>query len=176
MHLLKEPLTSVRVFMRGPVFNREDESMCFELPYRYSPFTIASLKGVLEVRHGEEVSYMFAPLLAAEKGILIEEVKGDSTTYHNLLEISLKGEREEVIVKATVTEEGKQRIISINGYSVDFIPEGIVIIFNNHDRPGVIGKDRNITREFRFQYSEFHPWKKEMAVVLPLEFFLLTMR
>lgn len=140
MHLLKEPLISVRVFMRGPVFNREDESMCFELPYRYSPFTIASLKGALEVHHGDEVSYMFAPLLAAEKGIFIEEIKGDSTTYHNLLEISLKGEREEVIVKATVTEEGKQRIISINGYPVDFIPEGIVIIFNNHDRPGVIGK------------------------------------
>lgn len=140
MHLLKEPLCSVKVVMRGPVFQKDDENMCFELPYRYSPFTIACLKGALEVRHGDEVSYMFAPLLAAEKGIGIEEVRGDSTSYKNLLEISLRGEREEVVVRSTVTEEGKERIIGINGYSVEFVPDGLVMIFKNHDRPGVIGK------------------------------------
>jgi len=125
--------------MRGPIFKKDNE-MCFELPYHYSPFTIAALKGLLEVRHGQEISYMFAPLLASEKGIAVEEVKSESGTYKNLIEVSLKGEREEVIVKATVTEEGKQRIISINGYPVEFVPEGLVMIFNNHDRPGVIGK------------------------------------
>ena len=139
VHLLRERLNSVRVSMKGPVF-KKDHEMCFELPYHYSPFTIAALKGLLEVRHGEEISYMFAPLLAYEKGIAVEEVKGESGTYKNLIEIALKGEREEIVVKATVTEEGKQRIISINGYPVEFVPDGLVMIFNNHDRPGVIGK------------------------------------
>lgn len=140
MNLLRGRLDSVRVVMKGPVFNMEEERMCFELPYHYSPFTIAALKGVLEVRHGDEVSYMLAPLLADEKGIEIEEVRGESSAYRNLFEICLKGEREEISVRSTVTEEGKQRIISINGYAVEFIPEGLVMIFNNHDRPGVIGR------------------------------------
>ena len=41
----------------------------------------------------------------------------------------------------TITEEGRQRVVNIDGYWIDFVPEGVVLLFNNHDRPGKgIGK------------------------------------
>ena len=44
------------------------------------------------------------------------------------------------IKAALVTEEGKMRIVEVNGYWIDFVPQGAVLLFNNFDRPGVIGK------------------------------------
>ena len=139
-NMLGQPVTKMKVLMRGPVFRRDNCSVCFELPYKYSPFTIASLKGLLEVYHGRELTYMSAPLIAMERGLDVEELMGESRTYENLLEIVVEGEKEDVTFRATVTEEGKKRILSINGYPVDFVPESVLLIFQNHDRPGVIGK------------------------------------
>lgn len=31
-------------------------------------------------------------------------------------------------------------MVNIGGYWIEFIPEGTVLLFSNHDRPGVIGK------------------------------------
>lgn len=32
------------------------------------------------------------------------------------------------------------RIVEINGFWIDFVPQGAVLLFSNYDRPGVIGR------------------------------------
>ena len=141
-NLLREPVREIKVALRGPLFTCGDEPVCFEVPYHYSPFTVAGLKGMLEFSHGPEVNYMSAPLLAEDKGIAVEETRADGGTYRNLLELSItsSGGRETVTVCGTVTEEGRQRVVKLDGYPIEFVPEGVVLLFSNHDRPGVIGK------------------------------------
>lgn len=140
---------------RGDLF--DDESiLCFENPCRYSAYTVAALKGILEVRHGPETSYMAAPLLAEEKGFRVEEGKGPATTYRNVIELELAGERQDAVrITATVTEEGKHRIVNINGYWIDCIPGGNLIVFQNHDRPGVIGKVGSLLGELGINIASF---------------------
>ncbi|MDT8285103.1 MAG: ACT domain-containing protein, partial [Thermovirgaceae bacterium] len=132
----------IRITLRGPLFSPEDDPICFEIPYHYSPFTVAGLKGFLEYSHGPEVNYMSAPLLAADKGIRVEEGRTPGGTWKNQVELALSvlGGREEIMVSGTVTEEGRQRVVNIGGYWIEFVPEGTVLLFSNHDRPGVIGK------------------------------------
>jgi D-3-phosphoglycerate dehydrogenase len=139
---------------RGDIFN--DESIiCFENPYRHSTYAVAALKGVLEVRHGPETNYMSAPLIAAERGLQVEEGRGPSSTYHNLVELELAGEGKSVQITATVTEDGKHRVVNINGYWIDCIPEGNLIVFQNHDRPGVIGKVGSLLGELGINIANF---------------------
>jgi D-3-phosphoglycerate dehydrogenase len=85
---------------------------------------------------------MSAPLIAADKGIRVEEGRTAGGTWKNQIDLSLSvpGSRENVTVSGTVTEEGKQRVVNIGGYWIEFVPEGTVLLFSNHDRPGVIGK------------------------------------
>ncbi|MBP8673049.1 MAG: phosphoglycerate dehydrogenase, partial [Synergistales bacterium] len=128
-----------RFTMLGSLFSEESYG-AFELPYRYAPYTVAALKGFLEVRHGSGVSYMYAPLLASEVGLSVEEVKGEAFTYKNLIGLALEEKNETLEVLATVTEEGRQRVVCIDGFWIDFVPEGRVLLFSNYDRPGVIGK------------------------------------
>ncbi len=138
-HLAPRAAMGLRVTRRGPLFE-EEEAISFELPYRLAPFTVSLLKGFLEVRQGPEVNLMVAPLLAAERGIAVEEGRGASGTYRNCIEATFLSEGEPVSVVGTVTEEGKMRIVEVNGYWIDFVPQGAVLLFNNFDRPGVIGK------------------------------------
>ena len=156
-HLLREPVKEIRVTLRGPLFSKGDDPICFEVPYHYSPFTVAGLKGMLEVSHGPEVNYMSAPLLASDKGISVEESRGEGSTYKNLLEVSISaaGSREGVTVAGTVTEEGRQRVVNLNGYWIEFVPEGTVLLFSNHDRPGVIGKVGTILGEAGSNIANF---------------------
>lgn len=138
-HLAPRAAMGLRVTRRGPLFE-EEETISFELPYRLAPFTVSLLKGFLEVRQGPEVNLMVAPLLAAERGITVEEGRGASGTYRNCIEATFLSEGEPVSVVGTVTEEGKMRIVEVDGYWIDFVPQGAVLLFNNFDRPGVIGK------------------------------------
>jgi len=138
-HLAPRASKGVRVIRRGPLFE-EEEAISFELPYRLAPFTVSVLKGFLEVRQGPEVNLMVAPLIAVERGIPVEEGRGESGTYRNCLEVQFLSEGNPVTIVGTVTEEGKMRIVEVDGFWIDFVPQGAVLLFGNFDRPGVIGR------------------------------------
>ena len=133
-------VSSCQVMLRGPLFQDEEESILVEAPFRLKPYTVAFLKGLLEVRHGAEVNYMVAPLIAQEKGIQLEEGFGESSTYQNVIDVKVGTERGSLRLVGTVTEEGRQRVVRLDDYWLDLIPSGRLLLFQNHDRPGVIGK------------------------------------
>jgi D-3-phosphoglycerate dehydrogenase len=83
---------------------------------------------------------MIAPLMARERGIEIEEGTGESNTYRNVIDATVVTEKGSARIVGTVTEEGRQRVVRINDYWLDLIPSGKILLFQNHDRPGVIGK------------------------------------
>ena len=129
-----------RVTLRGLLFEDEEESKANHL----RPYTIAVIKGVLEVSLGKEVSYMIAPLLAKDRHITIDEGSGEAKTYKNTVEVEVETEKGTFGLIGTITEEGRQRIVRVNDYWVDFVPCGRLLIFQNHDRPGVIGRIGNL--------------------------------
>ena len=54
-----------------------------------------------------------------------------------------------------MTEEGKQRIVNVNGYWVECVPEGRILLFQNHDRPGVIGRVGSLLGERGINIANF---------------------
>jgi D-3-phosphoglycerate dehydrogenase len=130
----------LNIRLLGRLFTEDAGRIHFELPYRHSSYAVSILKGFLEVHLGPEVNYMSAPLLAQDRSLRVEESRGTASTYNNIVEVSAKSDRDVVTISATVTEENKLRIVGINGYWIDFVPEGTLLLFSNHDRPGVIGR------------------------------------
>jgi len=145
---------TLRITLKGELFFQEDKYN-FEIPYNYSPFTVAALKGVLEVYHGADVSYMAAPLIADEREMGVQEGREESSTYRNMVVCELQGEKEKISLAGTVTEEGKQRIVNVNGYWVECVPEGRILLFQNHDRPGVIGRIGSLLGERGINIANF---------------------
>ncbi len=153
-HLCPEAATGIRIVRKGPLFEEEDP-VSFELPYRFAPFTVAMLKGFLEVHQGPEVNLMIAPLLATERGIQVEEARGEAGTYRNSLEATFFCGGRPLTIAGTVTEEGKMRIVEIGGFWIDFVPQGAVLLFSNFDRPGVIGRIGTLLGEAGVNIANF---------------------
>ena len=148
---------NTHVTLRGTLFD-DDELVKSN---RLRPYTVAMLKGLLEVSLGQEISYMLAPLLAKDRHVSIDESAGEPQTYKNTIEVKLETEKGELGLIGTITEEGRQRIVNINDYWVDFVPGGKLLIFQNHDRPGVIGKIGNLLGEASVNIANFALGRKE---------------
>ena len=106
-----------------------------------SPLTRALLKGLLQHAVEESVNYVNAALVAESRGIKVTEAKSSTAgNYPSLLRVRAatdKGTRE-----LDGTAFGKQdvRILRIDDYHVDFVPQGHLLITRNVDQPGMIGK------------------------------------
>ena len=153
------PPDRCRVMLRGEALADDDH-----LPGgTMRPFSIAVIKGLLEVALGPEINYMVAPILAQERGISVEEGTGESRAYRNLIEVEVASQNATATLTGTITEEGRQHIVKMNDYWVDFVPHGNLLIFQNHDRPGVIGKIGKLLGDSSVNIANFNLGRKESS-------------
>ncbi|MDR1514490.1 MAG: phosphoglycerate dehydrogenase [Synergistaceae bacterium] len=152
------PPDKCRVMLRGEAVVEDD------LPGgAMRPFTIAVIKGLLETALGPDINYMIAPILAQERGISIEESTGESKAYRNLIEVEVTAQDASATLTGTITEEGRQHIVKMNDYWVDFVPHGNLLIFQNHDRPGVIGKIGKLLGDSSINIANFNLGRRESS-------------
>jgi D-3-phosphoglycerate dehydrogenase len=104
--------------------------------------TLAALKGMLAPVVAEPVTYVNAPLLAAERGLeLVETKTHQSRDWVNLISLSGDGSRGPVgVAGTTVGPRDAERLVSVNGIDVDMPPSAHMAFLFYEDRPGVIGK------------------------------------
>jgi D-3-phosphoglycerate dehydrogenase len=90
---------------------------------------------------GENVNYVNAEYVAKDRGIKIEKISNaNASGYKNRIGVKLTTQREVISICGTVFDENVQRIVEINGFTLDIEPKGKMIILKNSDVPGVIGE------------------------------------
>ena len=102
--------------------------------------TRAVLKGFLQIAGGNEVNEVNAPAFAETLGLKVTESRlsapGD---YTDMLELSAIGEGKTVSVGGAFFG-ATPRIVSINSRPVEARPHGVVLVLENTDRPGMVGR------------------------------------
>ncbi len=104
--------------------------------------SLAALKGVFEGVVEEQVTFVNAPSLAAERGLEVT-VTTDlvSPDYRNL--IGLRGvlaDGRVVSVAGTLTGPRQlQKLTEVDGFDLEIAAEDHLVFFRYHDRPGVVG-------------------------------------
>jgi D-3-phosphoglycerate dehydrogenase len=103
---------------------------------------LSALKGLFAAAVEEPVSYVNAPLLAAERGMSVQlESSGESADYRN--EITLQGllpDGRTTSVSGTLAgTRHVQKIVAMDGFDVEFVPSGHLAFLHYADRPGVVG-------------------------------------
>jgi len=101
--------------------------------------TASALKGVFEPLEWQ-VNAVNAPRIADERGIEVVETKSrQSEDFQSLLTVAVGNGEEEITVSGTQFAGNDARIVRIDGYRVDAIPHGHMLVARNTDEPGVIG-------------------------------------
>jgi D-3-phosphoglycerate dehydrogenase len=98
------------------------------------------LKGLLDPILEEKVNYVNAPILAKERGIKVIESKSrESEDYTTLLTVQVQSENTRNTIAGTLFGKNEPRIVRINEFVTEAIPEGNILFVHNQDKQGVIG-------------------------------------
>nr|WP_216658882.1 phosphoglycerate dehydrogenase [Nocardioides sp. zg-1230] len=140
---LTEKLGRVFTALAGEVAQQLDVEVRGEITeYDVKVLELAALKGVFADIVEEQVSYVNAPLLAAERGTEVRLVtEAESPDHRNL--ITLRGtlaDGTQVSVSGTLVGIAqKERLVEVNGFDVDIEPTDHLAFFTYVDRPGMVG-------------------------------------
>jgi D-3-phosphoglycerate dehydrogenase len=81
-----------------------------------------------------------APTIAENRGVEVTESKTrQSEDFQSLVTVRVTDGEEAIAVSGTEFAGGEARIVRIDGYRVDAVPSGHMLVARNEDVPGVIG-------------------------------------
>jgi D-3-phosphoglycerate dehydrogenase len=125
--------SSVSVEVRGEIVSHD-----------LSVLKLATTKGLFTSVVDEQVTYVNAPQLAADRGVEVELTVGDELTdHHNLVTVhGALPDGRTVSVAGTVTVTGTReirRLTEVDGFDLELGAEGVLLFFRYSDRPGVVG-------------------------------------
>ncbi|MDZ7702111.1 MAG: phosphoglycerate dehydrogenase [Halobacteriales archaeon] len=135
--LLGERIESVEVRYQGAVAEEDVEYV-----------TAWALKGVFAPLEWQ-VNAVNAPRVAAERGVEVEEVKArTSDEFQSLVTVTVGSDGRSLSVSGTLFADGDARIVRVDGFRVDAVPYGRMVVTRNADVPGVLGLIGSVMGEF----------------------------
>ena len=140
---LAEKLGRVFTALAGGVASRIRVEVRGEIAaYDVSVLGLSALKGVFADVVEDPVTFVNAPLHAADRGVQHELVTSDdSPEYRNL--VTVRGTLptgEEVSVSGTLSgPRHVEKITDVDGYDVDVLPTEHMAFVRYEDRPGIVG-------------------------------------
>ncbi len=113
--------------------------------------------GVLKESLGDQINYVNAGHVAVERGMQIEkETSGSGSGFENMVTLRLTTQNGNIFkISGTVLGNSVQRIVDIDGYTLELEPKGNLILFKNSDEPGVIGDVGQLIAEHQVNISDF---------------------
>jgi D-3-phosphoglycerate dehydrogenase len=165
-------LPSLRPYLRlgeqlgsflGQISNYAIEEILIEyhgevVEYGTKPITISVLKGLLTPFVGETVNFVNAPVMAKERGIKItESTRAEAEDFASLIALTTRSKMEQNYIAGTLFGRKELRIVKLNDFFIEAIPEGHILLVNNYDKPGVIGNIGNAlgTRDINIATMQF---------------------
>lgn len=105
-----------------------------------SPVSISVLRGLLAPVVKDDVNFVNAQVLAKERGIKVKETTSDDAEeYVNLITIRVETSEMTNTVSGTIFGKDQTRIVKLNNFRLEMIPEGHLALIYNLDKPGAIG-------------------------------------
>jgi D-3-phosphoglycerate dehydrogenase len=136
-----------------------------------APVKIAAIKGFLGPILEETVNFVNAPFIAKERGIEVKETKSaDAGDYQSMIGLRIKAKDKESYITGTLLSRKDPRIVSVDGFKIEIVPEGELLYIHNNDKPGVIGNlgtllSKNNINIARMQFGREAPGGRAISVI-----------
>ncbi|HBO85169.1 MAG: phosphoglycerate dehydrogenase [Deltaproteobacteria bacterium GWC2_42_11] len=125
--------------------------------YDVAGITISALKGLLDQVLDQYVNFVNATFVAKERGIKVVEIKSSRPIdFASSITIKVKTRGEENIVEGAMFGKKDLRIVRINKFFIDAVPEGYLLMLHNYDKPGVIGNIGTLLGENNINIARLH--------------------
>ncbi len=150
---LSEKLGRIFTALAGGVAVQLDVEVCGEITrHDVKILELATLKGVFADVVEDGVSYVNAPLIAADRGVEVRLVTSeDCPDYRNLVTVrGTLGDGRTVSVSGTLTgPRHVEKLVEVDGFDIEVQPSEHLVFFRYVDQPGVVGTVGRILGEAR---------------------------
>jgi D-3-phosphoglycerate dehydrogenase / 2-oxoglutarate reductase len=140
---LAEKLGRVFTALAGGVAAQLDVDVRGEITaYDVKVLELAALKGVFTDVVEETVTYVNAPVLAADRGVEVRlTTSADSPDYRNVVTVrGTLADGSQVSVSGTLSgPKHVEKLVEVDGFDVDLQPSEHMAFFRYEDRPGIVG-------------------------------------
>jgi D-3-phosphoglycerate dehydrogenase len=118
--------------------------------------TSAAVAGLLRPML-QDVNVVSAPIVAKDRGIVVEETRRDAVgDYDSLITVTVVTDRQTRSVSGTVYADGRPRIIDIKGIRIDAEFGPSMLYVTNQDKPGFVGRFATLLAEAGINIATFH--------------------
>jgi D-3-phosphoglycerate dehydrogenase len=118
--------------------------------------TSAAVAGLLRPML-QDVNVVSAPVVAKERGIVVEETTREMAgDFESLITVSVVTDKQTRSVSGTVFADGRPRIVNIKGIRMDAEFGPSMIYITNLDKPGFIGRFSSTLGEAGINIATFH--------------------
>jgi D-3-phosphoglycerate dehydrogenase len=118
--------------------------------------TSAAVAGLLRPML-QDVNVVSAPIVAKDRGIVVEETRRDAAgDYDSLIVVTVVTDRQTRSVSGTVYADGRPRIIDIKGIRIDAEFGPSMLYVTNQDKPGFVGRFATLLAEAGINIATFH--------------------
>jgi D-3-phosphoglycerate dehydrogenase len=105
-----------------------------------APVSTAILKGLLTPMVKYAVNFVNAPVVAKEMGIKVtESTTSETEDYTHLISLRVSTDKGENLVAGTIIGRSDLKVVKINDFRLELVPEGHILLIFNQDQPGAIG-------------------------------------
>ena len=118
--------------------------------------TSAAIAGLLRPML-QDVNVVSAPIVAKERGIVVEETRREAEgDYESLITVAVVTDRQTRWVAGTVYADGRPRIVNIKGIRIDAEFGPSMLYVTNQDRPGFVGRFATLLAGAGINIATFH--------------------
>jgi D-3-phosphoglycerate dehydrogenase len=122
-----------------------------------APVTTAALKGLLTPFLKDDVNFVNASYMAKERGIKVTESRSvEAEDFTNLIALDVQTAEGENTVSGTIFGKREPRIVKVNKFRLDLVPEGHLLFIRNADRPGAIGSIGTLLGRHKINIARMH--------------------
>jgi len=130
--------------------------------YPTSPLTSAVLKGIVDTISDEPVNFVNAPLFVQERGVRVDELRSsEHEDYANLITVVCQTSRGRQILSGSIFAKRDPRLVHLDEYTFDAIPQGHMLFYINDDVPGVIGRIGTIMGDHQVNIAQMSCGRQE---------------
>ncbi len=135
--LAGEPIETLEVSLFGKAADAE-----------VRPVSVEALVGILAGQMSTPVNSVNAENIAKKQGIALVESKTEETEgYLSLVKLSGICANKTVSVVGTLLGDHHPRIVNVNQFEIEVVPEGTLLVTEHNDKPGVISAISSILGE-----------------------------
>ena len=108
--------------------------------YKVDVLGAAFTRGFFSQQLEEDVNYINSLEVAKARGIKIEQVKiSEEGEYSNSIRVKVTSDKEERLLEGTLFANKEARFVKMDDVYLEVAPSELMLVINNHDKPGVIG-------------------------------------